>query len=89
MAGDTFSNTFSLEGCMIKITRMIQQVNKVNTLFCEEKDCISGPSAQWVNPNINGLIIMKTLIRKIPPNLPFKGVPRFAGFDKEGQGEIF
>ena len=49
---------------------------------------------------INGLIIIKTLICKIPPNLPLpsgsettlgrrlKGVPPFAGFDKEGQGEI-
>jgi len=45
---------------------------------------------------------MKTFICKIPPNLPLpKGVPRFAGFGKEGlapwsgesystgQGEIF
>ena len=33
---------------------------------------------------INGLIIIKTLICKIPPNLPLlKGVPRFAGFGKE------
>ena len=33
---------------------------------------------------------MDTLIYKIPPNLPLlKGVPRFAGFGKEGLGEIF
>ena len=36
--------------------------------------------------DINGLIIIKTLICKIPPNLSWlKGVPRFAGFDKEGR----
>src|SRR3972149_1027038 len=33
---------------------------------------------------------MTTLVCKIPPYLPFpKGVPRSAGFDKEGRGEIF
>jgi len=39
---------------------------------------------------INSLIIVKTLLYKIPPNLPLpKGVPRCAGFEKEGRGEIF
>ena len=39
---------------------------------------------------INSLIIVKTLLYKIPPNLPLpKGVPRYAGFEKEGRGEIF
>ncbi len=34
---------------------------------------------------IKSLIIVTTLIYKIPPTLPLpKGVPRFAGFGKEG-----
>jgi fatty-acyl-CoA synthase len=59
------------------------------TVFMKHQDALRKEGSVGLPLFINSLIIVKTLLHKIPPNLPLPKGGIIPLFEKEGRGEIF